>query len=410
MHKFLFSKIFLFLAFSVSLGAETSYSLGDVVSLVLLKNPELNTYSYDMRANEARILQAGFRPNPGFDVETENIDAPKFMQTTLLLSQLIEIGGKRHARIQFARSERDKVFLDYEVKKRQLFVDTALIFVEVLISQKKIEFIEENLKILQGFSTVVEGRVKAGKASVMEEANFSVIFTNATIDLRNAQNELRNAKNKLAAQWGDANPDHFVAIGNLDWTPDVLSLQEMGDLIHHHPLIMRSHIEENLRDAKIAFERSNAYPDVSIRGGPRYLNEANKWVWVVGVFVPLPVQDRNQGRVWEARENAEKIAKEREAIWIKLLTELNNSYSTLQTANSEIELLQKVALPMSQKAFESTFQGYESARYNYLELLEASRLYKSSQMRYLEVLETFHKALTLLEGITGTQVIKQKCE
>jgi len=34
------------------------------------------------------------------------------MQTTLLLSQLIELGGKRKARLQFAQSERDRVTLD----------------------------------------------------------------------------------------------------------------------------------------------------------------------------------------------------------------------------------------------------------------------------------------------------------
>jgi cobalt-zinc-cadmium efflux system outer membrane protein len=411
MGQFTFIGIILLSFFCSALKADTSYSLGDVVAFTLLQNPELSTYSFDMRANDARILQASLRPNPALDVETENLDAPKFVQTTLLLSQLIEIGGKRHARIQFARNERDRVFLDYEVKKRQLFVDTTLLFIEVLINQKKIIFLEENLKILQGFSTVVENRVKAGKASMIEEANFSVLLTTSLIDLKNAQNDLKNTKNKLAAQWGETNNDAFVAIGNLDWTPTILPLEEMGHLIHTHPLIMRSHIEENLRDAKIAFEKSHAYPDVNLRGGPRYLNEAKKWVWVIGVSMPLPIKDRNQGRVWEAKENSERIEKEREAIWIKLITELNNAYSTIQTVTSEISLLQNIALPASQKAFDSSYKGYESARYNYLELLETERLYRTSQIRYLQALGEYHKALALLEGITGTRVIiNQQCE
>lgn len=208
-----------------TLYAHPSRSLADALALTLLNNSELNSFSYDMRSGEARILQAGFRPNPAFDAETENIGAPIFVQTTLLLSQLIELGGKRKARLKFAQTERDRVILDYDVRKRQLFVETTLLFIEVLINQQKIEFLEQNLQVLQEFSSIVENRVKAGKASVIEESNFTVLLTTAMIDLKNAKNELKNAKNNLAAQWNETNDDAFVAVGNLEWIPEVIPLE-----------------------------------------------------------------------------------------------------------------------------------------------------------------------------------------
>jgi len=402
---------FLLLFLCQTLIAQPSHSLSNALVLTLLNNPELNSFSYDMRATDARILQAGIRPNPALDVETENIDAPVFMQTTFLLSQLIELGGKRKARIQFEQAERDKVYLDYEVKKRQLFIDTTLLFIEVLINQQKIVFLEKNLKILQAFYSVVDKRVKAGKASMIEEANFSVLLTTAFIDLKNAQNELKNTKNKLAAQWGETNNDSFTAQGDLEWTPPVIPLEEMGYLLHNHPQIMRSEIESNVREARIAVERSKAYPDVNVRGGPRYLNEAHKWVWVIGVYIPLPIQDRNQGRIWEANENLGKLEQEREAIWVKLLTELNNSYSNLQTVSSELQLLKNVIIPAAQKAYDFSYKGYELARYNYLELLETERLYRTSKVRYLQALGEYHKALALIEGLTGSkEIFNCQCE
>lgn len=410
MRKFIFFGLLL-QSFFFQISAQPSRSLADVLALTLLNNPELNSFSYDMRASDARILQAGFRPNPAFDAETENIGAPIFMQTTLLLSQLIELGGKRKARLQFAQTERDRVFLDYEVRKRQLFVDTTLLFIEVLITQQKIAFLDENLKILQGFSSIVEKRIQAGKASVIEQSNFTVLLTTAMIDLKNGQNELRQAKNKLSAQWNETNNDAFLVIGDLDWIPEVIPLEEMGELVQQHPQIVRSYFEDNLRAAKVAVEKSKATPDVNLRGGPRYLKEANKWVWVVGFSIPIPISDRNQGRIWESYENLEKLEKERQVIWTKLLTDLNNSYGTIQTVFSELNLLKKVVLPAAQKAYDFSYKGYELARYNYLELLETERSYRISKIRYLQALGEYHKALAMLEGLTGSKkIINFQCE
>jgi cobalt-zinc-cadmium efflux system outer membrane protein len=369
-----------------------------------MQNPELQYFNYDVRANDARILQASFRPNPVIDIETENIDAPLFMQTTFLLSQLIEIGGKQKARVQLARTEKDRVFLDYEVKKRQLFVETALLFIQVLIDQQKIAFLEDNLKSLKEYSTVVEKRLKAGKASLIEEANFHVLLTNAALDLKNTQNEWQNNKLKVAAMWGSSNPE-FMALGNLDEILPVIPYEDMKDMIYKHPEMLRFQVESHLRSAKIAVQKSLAYPDMNLRGGPRYLNEAKKWVWVVGVSVPLPIGNRNQGGISESQEILERVEKEKESVQIKLLTELNIAYSNLQTLSSEITLLKDSILPLTKKAYDLSYKGYELAKYNYLELIETERAYRTSQIRYAQALGDYHKNLAAIEGLTGSKAI-----
>lgn len=411
MRKLIVLIVFLPSFFGVHLYAELTRTLADALALSLLNNSDINSYSYDMRAADARILQAGFSPNPILDTETENIGAPVFMQTTLLLSQLLELGGKREARLQFAASERGGAALDYEVKKRQLFVETTLLFIDVLINQQKIGFLEDNLKALRNFSSIVENRVKAGKASIAEESNFTILLTNALIDVKNAKGELKNAKNRLSAQWNETSGDDFFAAGNLEWIPEIVPLEVMGETIHQHPLVLRSAIEDNIRSARVAVEKSKAYPDVNLRGGPRYLKEAGKWVWVVGFSVPLPVNDRNQGRIWESYEYLEKLEKEKEAIWTRLLTELNNSYITIQTVVSELDLLKSVVIPAAQRAYDFSYRGYQLARFNYLELIETERAYRTSKIRYLQALGVYHRALAELEGLTGSRaIIKGKCE
>jgi len=388
-----------------TIAAQNSHSLSDVLALTVLNNPELDAFNYDLRAADAGLLQAGILPNPELSVELENIDSPRYIQTTFLLSQLIELGGKRKAREQLAKCERSKIALDYEVRKRELFVDTTSLFIDVLLNQQKLEFLEENLQVLQNFSSIVEKRIQAGKASTIEESNFIVLLNTARIDLKSAQNQLRIAKNKLAAQWGETDDDAFAVTGKLDWSPQIVSLEQMSPFIQEHPEMVRSYFESDVRAARLGLEKSESYPDLIVNGGPRYLKEANKWTGIVGVSIPLPLNDRNQGGVWGARENADKIERERQTLWISLLTELKSTYWTAQTIFSELELLKNFIIPAAQKAYDCSYKGYELSRYNYLEHLESERAYRTSKIRYLETLAEYHKALAIIQGLTGSKTI-----
>ena len=48
-------------------------TLDEAAALALLHNPELQVFAWSVRAAEARRLQAGLRPNPELDIETENV-------------------------------------------------------------------------------------------------------------------------------------------------------------------------------------------------------------------------------------------------------------------------------------------------------------------------------------------------
>src|SRR5215213_3524701 len=79
-------------------------TLREALALALTENPELGPFAWQARANEARILQAGLRHNPELGLQVEDIFGTGSFsgggeaQTTLQLSHVIELGGKRTAR------------------------------------------------------------------------------------------------------------------------------------------------------------------------------------------------------------------------------------------------------------------------------------------------------------------------
>ena len=88
-------------------------TLEQAVSLALLYNPKLEVYSWDVRAAQARRIQAGLRPNPEIGIEMENFggtgstSAFEASETTVQVGQLIELSGKRTKRGRLADIEKN---------------------------------------------------------------------------------------------------------------------------------------------------------------------------------------------------------------------------------------------------------------------------------------------------------------
>jgi cobalt-zinc-cadmium efflux system outer membrane protein len=123
-------------------------TLSDAVSLALLNNPELKAFSLEVRVLEAQTLQAGLLPNPEIDTELENFmgsgefDAFDSVETTIQLSQLIELGGKRSKRKRVSSLERDLAEWDYLTKRADVLTEVTKAFIEVLAAQEHLSLSE----------------------------------------------------------------------------------------------------------------------------------------------------------------------------------------------------------------------------------------------------------------------------
>jgi len=64
-------------------------------------------------------------------------------QSTLQLTQLIELGGKRAARVKIAERSRELVNWDYETRRVDVFTRTAEAFIDVLAGQERLTQAQE---------------------------------------------------------------------------------------------------------------------------------------------------------------------------------------------------------------------------------------------------------------------------
>ncbi|MCK5573681.1 MAG: TolC family protein, partial [Bacteroidetes bacterium] len=182
-------------------------TLPRALSLALLHNPELAAFSHEIRAAEARALQATLYPNPELGIELENIGGSgsysgfKSSETTIGLSQLILLGGKRAKATQAAALKGDLAAWDYEIKRLDVITAVRKAFLDVLAAQQSVSLNEDLVELSDQLVKTISKRVRAGKSSPAEQSRARVMLSATQVELQRSRRELEAARRQLAATW-----------------------------------------------------------------------------------------------------------------------------------------------------------------------------------------------------------------
>jgi cobalt-zinc-cadmium efflux system outer membrane protein len=382
-------------------------TLQDALALALARHPQLAVYPYDLRAADALILQAGLRPNPELGVEVEDVGGRgerrgfDAAQTTLGISQPIELGGKRAKRTRVASLDKELVQWDYRAARLDVMREATRAFFTVLAAQERLALAERLLELSRQAQTAVAQRVKAGKDSPVDELRANVAFSESQIERQKAEKALIAARQGLAAMWGSRAPvfekaaDDFYAVsGPRPWA-------EMIAAMEGNPDLARWGTEEDRRRAALRLEKAQAAPDISVGGGVRRYEQTDDEAFVLGLTVPLPLFNRNQGGILAATANLAKTRRQYEAAQVRTLAALSGTTGALAAAYEQVTISRNEVLPQAQQAFEAARQGYEQGKFDYLYILDAQRTLFRTQAQYVDAVEAYHQAQADVQRLIG---------
>ncbi len=386
-------------------------SLREAVALALLHNPGLAAFAWETRAREAAILQAGRPPNPALGMVAEDIGAsgqtgtasPLVQpQTTIQLSQVIELGGKRAARRQMATVNRELAGWDYEAARIDVLTDVTRAFTDVLAAQETVALAEDTTRLVEQVQQSVGARVVAGVVSPIEETRATVAVAAVRVDAARARRALDASRTRLALLWGSPAPAFTSAAGDLKAVPLPLPpLQTLTARIAASPALARWAAEMSQRQAALALERSKRVPDLSVSAGYRRFDDIDSHAFVVGVSVPLPIFDRNRGGIEEARSRVAKAHEEGRAAQARVAAALAGAYAALASAHDEVTTLREAVLPGSRQTFDAVTEGYRLGKFGYLDVLDAQRTLVNAGSQHLRALADYHRAVADVERLTG---------
>lgn len=402
---------FLFVLMSARAEPAGQLTLREALATALRNNPELAAYDWDVRAAEARILQAGLRPNPEISLQAEDVTGTGPYETgeeaerTLQLSQLVELGGKRPARVREAITGRGVTEWDYQVKRVEVLREVTQGFIEVLSAQRRLSLTEEVLKLAEEQVPVSEKRVAVGRTSPVEVTRANVAVASARIAVDQARRDLATAQGQLAAQLGARSFAYGGVTGDLDHVEDVPSLASLTAKLFRNPQLARWATERERREAALLLQRSQAVPDITVMGGPRVIGKGEDLtIGILGVSVPLPLFNRNQGNIAEAQANLSKVEAERQAAENRAFADLNTAYQSMARAAGEAATLREQLIPQAAQAIELLTEGYIAGRFSQIEILDARRTLTEARIQHLRALGDYHKARAAVDALTAAPV------
>jgi len=257
----------------------------------------------------ARAAALAGRPlNPLLEVRTENWGADRSrlpLDVFVTASQVLELGGKRAARLGIATAQHELATAQLGLTERQLVQRTAQAYVQALRARGHTETLRSNREGLASIIASVTRRVEEGYSAEADLLRFETEASRLDVDIARATVELSRSLATLSTLIGATTT---VTAGELV-EPAGIAVPEMT--VEAVTSAVRTHAEAATAAARVeqaaqlnALEHARRLPDPFITAG--YKRTAGIDTAVVGVTMSVGVFDRNESAI--ARTTAERLA------------------------------------------------------------------------------------------------------
>ncbi len=385
---------------SVALAQGSVLTLDNALQTAQANNPELAVARWGIDIAEGERRQAGVLPNPELSWEVE--DTRNGSQTTTVsVSQMFELGGKRGARLGVAGRDSELAGLELERQGNALRAEVIGAFEAAVQAQQGLQLAEQSLRLSERALQVVQGRVKAGSASPVEATRAQVQLSEVRLELGRAEQALTVAYQQLAAATGApmAEFSRVESVGNQE--PDVPSRTQLLERLEQTPDMRLARTQIDQRDAALNLARTQRIPDLTVSVGSQYSETDRERVNVVGLSLPIPLFDRNQGNILAAARRADQARDQRNGAELRLRSEVIQALAQWSTAAQEVQDFDRSILPSAQQAVDAATRGFERGKFAFLDVLDAQRTLVAARLQYLQAQAQRSEARVRLERIFG---------
>ncbi len=382
-----------------ALATPTSLTLAVAIQTALDSNPELSAARLEVEATLGARTQAGVFQNPTLSAQIEDLKRDT-RTTTVLLSQPIELGGKRSARIEAAERATDVARVQFEGKQAELRASVTAAFFAALIAQERVLLAQRSLDLAGRGSQAATNRVVAGKVSPIEETKAKVAEAGVRLESIQARGELTTSLQQLQALMG--RPVSFQRVdGDAVAMPGRVPADTLEERLMNSPSVRQSRLEVRRFAALADLEQAKRTPDITLTAGGMRDQQLGRNQAVIGVSIPLPFFDTNRGNIVEALRRQDKAEDEARGVELRLRADVGAARQRYETALAEVNALQSEILPGAQTAFDAATKGFELGKFAYLDVLDAQRTLLQARAQYLRALADAHRSITDLDRLLG---------
>lgn len=388
------------------LQARENIDLAWALQQTLANNEELATYPLKQARAEALRLQAGLRPTPTLELTVENAfgsgeySSLDSAETTLTLSQTIELGDKRQQRVQLANASILRQESEYELARLDVLAETSRRYYRLLAIQQRQHVNAQRINDEQQALATIRSRARAGAIGQADVAKMDLRLARSLATQQQLVEENSIAKLRLAAMW-QAEADFQHALGNINKLPRLPVSATVVGAIEETPAFLNQLALQRLMDAQLQLATANGSTDLNLGIGVRNLEASNDQAVVMSFSMPLAFKNPNRGRIKAARANIDLSQASIDTSRRRLTLALLEIQQRINGYQRRAEFLQSQVLPKAEILLSDTERGYQQGRYSVLQWTDAQGELFSLQRELIEIHSQVFLQLLELERITG---------
>lgn len=382
-------------------------------------NPEWKALAALPKAASGDLVQAGMSPNPVLTLRGGANFNWRIENAGLGMSQEIELGGKREARLALASARLEVAEWQAKDGERLLRQQLRQEFSETLYWQHLSDIRQELLELSQESLALTRKRLKLGDVAGLDVVQLETEVARRLAATQESAGQLRARKAALTRLLGEPASIELVLDGQLGqsksplppleelqkaalYRPDFMAVQAETEARHRDTQLQRARGVSNLT-ASLGLSRERLFVDSSAFYPRGVLDRIDDQDWMVtaSLSIALPINDSNEGNIQRAAAQAEGAVLQQEVRQQIVQSEVARAYHEWSAAQEVALTLEDSAIQRARQTLDATNKAYQLGFRSLLNVLQARQEYLDLQLLRLDALRTQEMALARLEAAIG---------
>jgi len=387
-------------------AALASLTLAQALARVDAEHPKLTAFRAHVDAAQARGEQAGLFPNPQLVLRVEN--APFYRGSTrdeanyvAGLSLRLPLSGRLGAAEEAGAREADRRVQELAAQRLELQGLVRGAFATALSLERAATIQGQARDLSTKAVELLEARVEAGDAVPADLARVQIEATRARLELARVESLRQRALFGLATTLGDPSLEIRSLAGDLEAALELPTLEALARRLENNPRLAAAEAEVALQEARVELAKALRIPDVSLDLFYRRLEQTNQHAFDVGVGIPLPIFDRNQGHVRSALAERLAASARVQATRNELVRDLRATHARLALLLEAAKIMREELLSRADTVLASVEARFEAGDASLVEVLPVRRDWTRVQLGYIDALRDVMVAWSDLQVLTG---------
>ena len=384
-------------------------TLKDALDLAIKNNHHIKSAIATLPLTEANLIIAKYIPNPVIAANSEVVKGGSLHP--IQLGQTFEVGRKRYWRVQVAKEQISKKELEIAKVLWEIHTQVHISYSGLSLGKYFFDLAESRVGFYKSLLEVAEKMYNAGEISGLE-------VDRAKMELLSAENNLSEFDAKLKRAVVDfnhiigADPNDEITLEELDGIEELkpkIKINEYKPLSKIIDEALTKRLEIAILEKDFGITRAQLkkaiwerLPNVFIEGGPTKPSiGSNIWGPYFGTQLELPVFNRKQGEIKQAKSQIEYLKLEEERIKHDIKVDVANALKELEVREEQLQRFQEKLLNQSKNILEKIQFAYQNGEMSLTDVLNAEQKDRDLRQQYLSSLLNYQITLASLEYAVG---------